>query len=352
MKAAVYHGRRDVRVQEVQDPPDPGPGEVLLDVSFASICGTDLTEFLHGPKMVPLFEPHPASGHVGPLILGHEFTGRVVAAGADVAHLSVGDRVVPGAGSWCGTCSRCREGRPNLCLRYFVYGLHAPGGLAERVLVPARMCHEVPPDCSDQAAALAQPLAIALHAIARARVARGDSVAVVGVGGIGAFLVAAARAVAPALLIAVDPDAARLDVAMKLGADILLEPGREDVAQAIRHEAGGEGADVVIEASGTPAGLELAINAVRHGGRVHLVGLQAQPSTVDLHHCTVHEIDLSTSNGHVCLSDIPAALRVLSTRELAATVTGSVIGLDRLVEDGLEPMADQSAHGKIVVAVG
>lgn len=352
MRAAVYHGRRDVRVQDVDEPGEPGADAVLIEVTRASVCGTDIGEFVHGPRMIPLYQRHPASGHLGPLILGHELTGRIVAVGSSVTELQVGDRVVPGAGSWCGECSRCREGRVNLCEKYFVYGLHAPGGLAERVVLPAKMCHPLPPACADGAAALAQPLAIALHAIRRSGARCGDSVAVIGVGGIGSFLIAAARTLRPAPLIAIDVDSERLDHAMRLGADVMLKAGADDVAPGVRRHTAGEGADVVIEASGSAGGLALALSAIRHGGRVHLVGLPSQPSTIDLHHCVVHEIEFSSSNGHVCGADIPEALDLLAAGELGPLVTDRVIELERFVPDGLEPMAAGVTHGKVVVAIG
>ncbi|HEY6759148.1 MAG TPA: alcohol dehydrogenase catalytic domain-containing protein, partial [Baekduia sp.] len=128
MRAAVFHGPGDVRVEEVAAPGPPAPGAVVLRVLMAAICGTDCAEYLHGPVLVPLDRRHPASGHVGPLILGHEFVGVVEAAGAG-ADLAVGDRVVCGAGISCGACPWCAAGRTNLCERYFTVGLHVHGGL-------------------------------------------------------------------------------------------------------------------------------------------------------------------------------------------------------------------------------
>src|SRR4051794_9130944 len=120
MRAAVYHGPGDVRIEARRDPPAPGGGELLLDVLRASICGTDAAEYDHGPVLA---EP--------PLVLGHELVGRVVAVGPGVGGIAAGDRVVTGAGVSCGTCARCTEGRTNLCERYFTLGLQADGGLAE-----------------------------------------------------------------------------------------------------------------------------------------------------------------------------------------------------------------------------
>jgi len=194
VRAAVFHGRKDVRVEDVPSPGAPGPGEVRIDVEWAAICGTDAAEYLHGPTFVPLTKPHRGSGHKGPTILGHEFMGRVGAVGADVTRFAVGEPVVSGAGVSCGTCDWCLSGRTNLCSSYYTIGLHTHGGLAEHVLVPAATCVTVPPDCEPRAAALAQPLSVALHALARAHIQPTSSLAVVGVGGLGTLIVAAAAA--------------------------------------------------------------------------------------------------------------------------------------------------------------
>src|SRR2546421_9856616 len=156
MKAAVYHGPLDVRVEEVPEPGPLRPDDVLLAPLVGSLCGTDVTEFVAGPKMIPLHEAHAVSEHRGPVILGHEFVGVVRAVGSAVTGLRVGQRVVPGAGMWCGTCPPCLAGRTNICEHYVLYGIHTHGGLAGRVKVPARMCVTVPEDCGDEAAALAQ----------------------------------------------------------------------------------------------------------------------------------------------------------------------------------------------------
>src|ERR1700755_2874686 len=140
MRAAVYHGAGDVRIEAASEPGEPGPGEVLIAPSMAAICGTDASAHRPGPHMIPLHQPHPGSGHVGPLIIGHEFVARVEAVGAGVEGVAVGDRVVSGAGVSCGECAWCEAGRTNLCASYYTLGLSAPGGLAELVISPASIC--------------------------------------------------------------------------------------------------------------------------------------------------------------------------------------------------------------------
>jgi (R,R)-butanediol dehydrogenase/meso-butanediol dehydrogenase/diacetyl reductase len=338
-------------VVDAPEPPAPAAGEILLEVTAGSLCGTDVGEFVHGPKMIPLTRRNPASGHLGPVIIGHEFAGRVVARGPGVDSLAVGARAVAGGASWCGKCHWCREGRVNLCRDYFVYGLHANGGFADYVTVPATMCGEVPPACSDEAAPIAQPLAVALHALRRARARAGESVVVIGAGGIGALIIAGAAAAGIDPVIAVDIDHRRLEIADRLGASTVVDARTDDVPAVVRSHTGGDGADLAIEAAGKPAGLQAALACVRRGGRVALVGLQAAPVELDLHHVVVNEIELVTSNGLVCRADLPAALDLLAASDLAAIVTGRVIELENVVSEGLAAMAEGRAEGKVVVCI-
>src|SRR5690242_9441081 len=121
MRAAVLHAPLDLRVEDVPEPQCP-PDGVVVEVALNGLCGTDATEYGKGPMMVPLYDRHPGSGHVGPTVLGHEFVGTVVETGPGAREWA-GRRVASGAGVWCGTCTRCRRGRTNLCERYYTLGL-------------------------------------------------------------------------------------------------------------------------------------------------------------------------------------------------------------------------------------
>jgi (R,R)-butanediol dehydrogenase / meso-butanediol dehydrogenase / diacetyl reductase len=349
VRAAVYYGRGDVRVEQVDAPGRPGPGELLLDVSRAAICGTDASEYASGPKMVPLEREHPQSRHVGPMVLGHEFTGSVRAVGEGVTGFTAGDRVVCGAGVSCGECDWCRAGRTNLCARYYTLGLHTHGGLAEAVLAPAAICALVPDGCSDDAAAMAQPLAVGLHVLNRGAVTGSDSVTVIGVGGIGAMVLGGAAARGVTELIAVDVDEARLATASAIGAQVCIDARHEDVPAAIRQATGGEGADVIIECSGRPESPGTALDAVRRGGRLVIVGLQAEPVPLDLWQLVMQEVQMTTAMAHVCGSDLPEAIEILATTELARHVLDRVIPLDLVVDEGLVRLVERRAKGKIVI---
>jgi (R,R)-butanediol dehydrogenase/meso-butanediol dehydrogenase/diacetyl reductase len=349
MRAVVFHGRGDVRVEEVDAPGPPGPGDLLVDVTRASICGTDAGEFAHGPILVPLEQRHRGSGHLGPTVLGHEFTGRVVAVGDAVRGFSEGDRVVSGAGVSCGQCEWCRAGRTNLCADYYTLGLHTHGGLAEMVLAPASTCVRVPDDCDDTAAAMAQPLAVALHVLNRARARPEHALAVIGVGGIGAMVLGGAASRGVRELIAVDVDADRLTTAAAIGATATVDARSEDVPAAVRAATGGDGADVVIECTGRPESPRIALEAAKRGGRLAIVGLQKRPVELDLHHLVMQEIEMTTAMAHVCGSDIPEALEILATTKLADQVLDGVVPMERAVDEGLTRLVEGTAKGKIAI---
>jgi len=339
VKAAVFHGPRDVRIEDVAEPSGPAPDEVVLEVLRAAICGTDSSEWDHGPILC-----RPG------VVLGHEFVGRVAEVGSDVSGLRVGDRVVSGAGISCGRCAWCVRGRTNLCREYRTLGLQLDGGLAELVATPASICRHVPEECDDDAAAMAQPLAVALHALSRVGQRRDDSVAVVGAGGIGSFIVAgAAHSATGGRVVAIDVDDSRLAAASALGAHATANATGRDLSELLLELSDGVGFDVVIEASGAPHAPAAAIAGARRGGRVLLVGLHGAPCELDLTRMILREVDLFTTVAHVCDSDVPAALELLATSEVAAVAAGPRIPLDALVEEGLRPLAERRAGGKILV---
>lgn len=350
MKAAVYHGTRDLRIERVPIP-EARADEVLVAVRRSGICGTDATEWAAGPVMVPLHRRHPASGHLGPMIPGHEFVGEVVDGRAG---LPEGTLVAAGAGVWCGRCDRCALGRTNICRDYYTLGLNAPGGLAEYVAAPVRTVRPIPAGLPLDAAGMAQPLAVGLHAARRAGVRDGDSVVIIGVGAIGAigtFVLAGLNHLCHADVTVIDLPGGKLERAAKLGADRTLS-AREDVVDAVLESTGGRGADVVIEASGAPGQFEAALKMVATGGRVLAVGLPKERPAVDLFALTLREVTVESTVAHVCDEDLGPALEILTEGTLGPLLLHSVIELDDLVSRGLEPLAGGRVDGKILVAIG
>jgi (R,R)-butanediol dehydrogenase / meso-butanediol dehydrogenase / diacetyl reductase len=196
---------------------------------------------------------------------------------------------------------------------------------------------------------MAQPLAVALHALRRTGVKPGQVCVVIGVGGIGSFILGAAAAKGVSRLIAVDIDDRRLRTAEILGAETVIDARVDDVAAAVLEATGGDGAHVVIEASGAPGAPETAIEATRRGGRVLIVGLQPAPAEIDLFALTTREVEIRTAVAHVCDVDLPESLEIITRGNLAETVLDRVIPLDDLVEHGIRPLVERTARGKIIV---
>jgi threonine dehydrogenase-like Zn-dependent dehydrogenase len=338
MRAAVFYRAHELAIEDRPVPGIDAPGDVIVRVRRAAICGTDAAEWDHGPVLTR-----------SPVILGHEFTGEVVSVGSDVTDLAVGRRVVSGAGIWCGTCPWCTIGRPNLCSSYETLGLQRDGGLAEYVRVPARTIRTVPDSVDDDAAALAQPLAVAIHAVRRSRLHPGETCVVVGIGGIGSFIVAAARAQGASRIVAIDIDEHRLETATALGAtDTYLGVGAE-LVDVIRSATGPDGPDVIIEATGAPHAPAAALGSIRRGGRVLLVGLQSKPREIDLLGLSIREIELIGTVAHVCDEDLPEALLVLERQEIAPVVVDRTITLDELVPVAIAGLVGKTAKGKFLV---
>ena len=339
MRAAVYHGPRDIRIEQVPRP-DPGPGEVVLRVHGNGICGTDAAEF-GAPQMYPLHYEHPLTHHHGPLVPGHEFAGHVARVGDRVEGFKEGELVITGAALWCGECAQCRAGRTSICAKYGTIGLHRDGALAEYVRVPANILVRAEPwDLQPDVAVLTQPMAIAVHALRRGRPGPGETAVVIGAGGIGAFLIyALARAGATVVAIDVSPE--RLQTARRLG------------AQATGTALGGLGLTpaLVYEVSGTDAGLAAAVAGVEPGGRVVSVGIAKHAVALDARRVTVKELELIGTNALIGAEDVPEAARLLSLDQAVwSEVAPVAIPLERLVSDGIQPMLEgRAARIKTIV---
>lgn len=340
MRAAVYYGPRDIRIEETERPA-AAQGEILLRVHASGICGTDASEFVAGPKLYPILSRHPMTGHIGPIIPGHEFAGYVEEIGEYVAtDLGPGDLVVSGSALWCGICAQCRAGRPSICNWQASIGLHRNGGLAEYVSVPAHILFRAEP-LSPDVAVLTQPMATALHAVRRARPQDNEDALVIGAGGIGVFLTYA-LVQHGARVIAVDLSAERLAVARNFGAEATI---RGSNSEAIRVELAKRGIvpTLVFEATGSDAGFDTAVSLVEPGGTVVTVGIAANRVSLDARRVTLKELAIVGTNG-LLNDDIPEAVRLLSLDQaMWSQVAPAAIPLEELVDEGLIPMIEGRA---------
>lgn len=260
MKALRYPAWDVLDIADV-DEPVLAAGEVLLDVAAVGICGSELEAVKHrSPRRPP------------PLVMGHEFCGEVSATAPDVTEFKVGDRVVANSLIPCGRCRECRRGASHLCPERGIFGMNRPGAFAERVAVPARVLLPLPERVSPLEGALVEPLANGVHVWSLLAAKFPETVVVVGCGTIGLLALQVAKAGGALRLVAIDTSDARLGMAQAVGAEPLFNPTRDAVVAEIRAFTRGRGADVVIDAAGTPATRRLAVEAVRAGGEVVWIG--------------------------------------------------------------------------------
>ncbi|NKY42604.1 2,3-butanediol dehydrogenase [Nocardia cerradoensis] len=301
MKAALFYGKEDVRIEEVSDPGRPGPGQVKLRNAYSGICGSDL-HFYYYPESVPwdVHRSHPLTGATLPQVLGHEFAGTVVEIGEGVTRVKVGDRaaVFPLEIS-CGTCVACRRGLPFSCPMMGSLGASATGGgLSEFTTVNASALHLLPDNVDLRMGALVEPMAVGWHGVSRTGFKPGGTALVAGAGpiGIGAWFAFKARGVEKVLVS--EPSAARRKILQALGATV-VDPVNEDLAAAVAELTDGAGVDVAVEAAGAGAAITSALASLAPGGRVVVVSLHEHPMEFNPTHMMMGETEIVGAVGYL-----------------------------------------------------
>jgi (R,R)-butanediol dehydrogenase / meso-butanediol dehydrogenase / diacetyl reductase len=327
MRAAAYVGDQTIRVEE-REPVEPAPGQVRLDVAYVGICGTDL-HIKHGAMDTRVTLP---------AVIGHEMSGTVAAVGQDVTGWSTGDRVTVMPLRWCGDCAACRAGHRHVCERLVFVGIDAPGALQQSWTIEQDLMVRLPEGLPLDQAALAEPLAVAVHDVRRSRLAAGDRALVVGGGPIG-LLVATVAAVAGADVLVSEPNRFRRELATQLGLST-LDPMSEDVATRVDAWTEGAGVDVAFEVSGSIAGLQASTQALRVRGRLVVVAIHPEPVPVDLFRLFWRELQLIGARVYE-RADFEHAVELLGTGAIpAAELISKIEPIDRaaeafaLLEDG------------------
>jgi len=350
MKALRWHNRGDVRFEEVENARPPRADEIRLDVEACGICGTDVEEYTSGPIVIPTC-PHPLTGFQAPMIIGHEVAGRISDVGKDVRHLRPGQLVGLDGSFFCGNCAACRRHQPNLCDRWAFIGMSYPGGLAEKMTVPAYMAAPVPDSIPAEWAALAETFSVATRALRRGRLVEAETVVVCGAGPVGLAVLQVAQASGARPVTVVDPSPFRRSKALELGAQSVLD-STTNVVEVLRDQEHG-GPDVIIDCTGDSRIPGLAILAVRPGGRVVEVGLPPVPGELDLLQLALREVELIGSVGHVYDEDYSKAVElIVSKRVDPRPLITHRLSLTEAVPHGLALLASKSDPEmlKIIVA--
>jgi L-iditol 2-dehydrogenase len=267
MRALALEGRASIAVRDVPEPV-VGPGDVLLEVHAAAVCGSDIHRFLRGHREYPM-------------ILGHEAAGVIIAAGEAVDPAMVGRHaaLVPLVPDHA--CDQCLAGRFSACRAYSFVGSRRPGAFAQRVAVPTANVLPVPDDLAFEDAALIEPATVARHILDLGGFAAGQTAMVLGAGSIGLMLVQWLRVLGASLIIATDVADANLDTARALGAQVTLNPSRDAVVDEVRRLTGA-GVDIALEAAGSPAALASVVDVTRPRGAVVLGGNQPPDASLPM----------------------------------------------------------------------
>jgi L-iditol 2-dehydrogenase len=289
MRAAVFYAPSDIRIEERPIPTIDGK-EILVKVKAAAICGTDLRIY-KGTKKIKT-----------PRIIGHEFAGDIEKAG-DGTEFKIGDRVTVYPVISCGKCYACMMGRPNICVQRPTIGYDYDGGFAEYVKIPSNAIDtnsvtKLPDSISYEEAAITEPLAACLNGVLRLDVKHGEHVWVVGAGPIGLMHVQLVRLAGASKIMVSEVDEFRANKAAKLGADVVINPIKEDIFQRIMKETEGRGVDKIIIAAGVPKLIEDSFKAARKGARIVIFAGSPEGSFITLDPNIIHykEIELTGSS--------------------------------------------------------
>ena len=346
MRAAVFYGNQDLRLEEVPEP-SPRAGEVKLRVLFNGICGSDLHEYYDGP-ITTRTTPHPLTGVKNPIIMGHELCGEVTELGAGIEDLSVGDRVAVEPVETCGHCLDCVSGRYNHCSTLAFHGYNrGGGGLSQFTVVRRSMAHKLPRNMTPTQGALIEPMAIAWRTADRCQLESGQTAAIHGGGpiGIGVYFTLRRRGVR---VIMSDPSPARRAVLKSLGVETVLDPRERDVVSAIKDLTAGRGADASVDAAGVPIAFQAALKGTAVDGKVVVVAIHT-------HTLEIAPMDMLMGEVHITgvalsCNAFPSVIQEMAAGAYPEKGWVETIAFDGLISEGFERLHRQEGT-KILVDV-
>lgn len=284
MNTLIYRAPRHLTLEQV-DTPEPQAHEVLIEVDSVGICGSEVEGYLgHSSIRIP------------PLVMGHEFCGTIHSAGAQVSHHSPGQRVVVNPLLSCGMCERCRQGRDNICDSRTVVGIHRPGAFADFVAVPAAAVYYVPQTIDEDAATLVEPLACAVHAVQLGMKQQClPQTVIFGAGTIGILSLQAALIMGSVKTVVVDTNSARLETALKLGAQAVINPLEQDLFLRLEQVMGERGVDLVVDAVGLEITKQQSLRLVNSGGTIVVLGLGQNQTSLPANDLVRKEVSMTGS---------------------------------------------------------
>jgi len=351
MKAARFYTSKDLRVDTVPDVAPIGD-EVRIKVKWCGICGSDIHEYLDGPIFTPGKTPQYVTGATNPVTMGHEFSGVVAAVGPDCKKFKVGDHVIPEPLVVCGKCPSCKSGNMNVCEHLSFLGFVSDnGGFAEYCNFTEKFVHKMPDNMSFEKGAIVEPLSVGYHSLKVGHFAAGQTAVVAGAGPIGLATIACLKALGAAKIIAVQRKSVRQTYAKNTGADIVLDPGTDDVLAKVKELTDGKGADVAFETTSSEQCFHLLRDCIKPHGFEVITSIWVQNVSINPNVLVLTEKNIV---GSICYngSDFDEVIALLNSGKLQ--VPGYVtkkIFLEDIVKEGFSTLTgpDKKAQVKILV---
>ncbi|ODV92035.1 hypothetical protein CANCADRAFT_30303 [Tortispora caseinolytica NRRL Y-17796] len=349
--AVRFHGANNITVDEVACPEINHPHDVLFEPHWSGICGTDLHEYECGPVLIPHpGHPHPLTKAEPPVTIGHEMSGVVVEVGSAVTKVKPGDKICIEAVISCGKCYACSRGQTNCCTDRGFYGLSGiGGGFAELSVAPESIVHKLPNDIDLKIGALVEPLAVAYHAVKLGDVKEGDTALILGAGPIGIACILALQIVGFSKIYVSEPALIRRNQAERFGATV-IDPLNEDTLERVREITNNAGVDVTFDCAGNQLVAELALNALRPGGKAVIIAISAKPFIIDYYSLLIDQE--KSLVGSICYNyqDFEDVIDALRTKKIdpSPMITGT-INARHIVEHGFEQLVHhKEEHIKII----
>ena len=329
MKAAVLEGVKKVSIETDYKKPEPGSDEVLIKVEACGLCGTDL-KLYKGDYTGKL-----------PIVIGHEYAGVVESVGKNVKGIKPGDRVVSDPYESCGACDDCRSARSTFCSDMAAYGVLSDGGFAEYCIANQKGAYIIPQTLKAEIAAFAEPVSCGVHAVDRAAIKVGQTVAIIGAGPMGQIILQMVKNTGASKIIHLDIFDWKLDIAKEYGATDTINTTKEDAAARVKELTGGAGVDVVIEAVGDPRTFEMAFTLVARGGRIVLFGFCPEGKEARVIPFDILSKELTIAGSWVNPYTYPRAISLLASGKVAVDhLITNRLKIDE-VERGLKCMIDR-----------
>jgi (R,R)-butanediol dehydrogenase/meso-butanediol dehydrogenase/diacetyl reductase len=350
MKAVVFHNVHDIRYEpDWQDPRPLKAGEVKIATSWCGICGTDMEDYKYG-AVIPIGEPHPATGRMAPLVIGHEYSGVVAELGPEVQSIQVGQRVAVECVRYCGKCYWCKIGEYANCEDMVSVGQWDDGGMADYFNIPAENCIPLPEGMAEDQAALAEPLAVMVRAMNKGRVHAGDVVTVVGAGTIGLCGIGAARAAGASKVISITHGGRRAQVAKQMGASHVLntrEPGWLEEFMDITH---GMKSEVVIDSGANVEAVCLAVELTARRGRCVINSVLDKDMPLNLLDVMLNEKELIGTVAHQANREFSWAVQFMADGRINVDpIITSRIYIEDAVKEGFDRLLQDRSQIKILV---